>query len=112
MWHLLSFDDSGSLKLLLHVSHDDKGKTADLKTLFSKKAQKIAKPDFGTKRPTEPIHDLINCWQQPEKAPSHRAGDTKHNRRNLDRPTIIRTTARGQATESFDHQAEPVSLKE
>ncbi|KAL5092282.1 hypothetical protein Trisim1_001540 [Trichoderma cf. simile WF8] len=38
---------------------DDKGKTADLKTLFSKQAQKVARPGLGTDRTTEPIDDLI-----------------------------------------------------
>ncbi|EHK49937.1 uncharacterized protein TrAtP1_007800 [Trichoderma atroviride] len=39
---------------------DDKGKTADLKTLFSKQAQKVTRPGVGTDRKTEPIDDLIH----------------------------------------------------
>ncbi|KAL7786179.1 Rad17 cell cycle checkpoint domain-containing protein [Trichoderma ceciliae] len=43
---------------------DDKGKTADLKTLFSKQAQKVPRPGLGTDRRAEPkgepISDLIS----------------------------------------------------
>jgi cell cycle checkpoint protein len=38
---------------------DDKGKTADLKTLFSKQAQKVTRSGLGTDRKTEPIDDPI-----------------------------------------------------
>ncbi|KAK6449761.1 hypothetical protein FP744_10006011 [Trichoderma asperellum] len=39
---------------------EDKGKTADLKTLFSKQAQKATRPGLGADRKTEPIDDLIH----------------------------------------------------
>ncbi|EGR51493.1 uncharacterized protein TRIREDRAFT_120447 [Trichoderma reesei QM6a] len=39
---------------------DDKGKTADLKTLFSKQAQKATRSGPGADRRTEPIDDLIS----------------------------------------------------
>ncbi|KAM0258408.1 hypothetical protein ACHAQJ_003885 [Trichoderma viride] len=39
---------------------DDKGKTADLKTLFSKQAQKVTRLGIGADRKTEPIDDPID----------------------------------------------------
>lgn len=61
MSHIRLFNEPGSPELLLHVSHDDKGKTAKLKRLFPKQAQKVARPGLETDRPTEPIDDLIVC---------------------------------------------------
>ncbi|KAL7819996.1 cell cycle checkpoint protein RAD17 [Trichoderma gracile] len=39
---------------------EDKGKTADLKTLFSKQAQKATRPGLAADRRAEPIDDLIS----------------------------------------------------